>query len=220
MLDFLIRLAATAAFLLITVGGGLTIGMVAEEVDDRVTIAAADAVRADRDYPPANPSNCQREALAAVRSQLPGLDIQWRWADLDSRGAVGTAMLRSRIVMLDPDLACAEVASTAYHEWIHIATVEVYGGPGALTGTVTGNQIDPATGRHFETPVDEVVADCGALLLAAEHGARATRRPYLDRTGGCPAHELELAHQIVTGAGARITSSAAASPTAIGTGAF
>jgi hypothetical protein len=182
---------------------GMTIGTVGEEIDDRVTAASV----ADR-YPVGEPTRCHVRALDDARSRLPGLDIEWRWAELDDRNAIGTALLDSRIVMIDPHIDCTDVPSVAYHEWTHIAQADYYGGGGLLDTTVTSDLVDDATGRPHEVSIHEVVADCAAMLLTDEHGDDPGPRPYMGMLGGCPADMLARAREVITQAGAELTDSA------------
>lgn len=210
MHTFLTRALQSVAFLALLAALGMTIGMVGEELGDRAAAVTADAQRADTDYPAATPDACQTEALRTARSRLPDLGIEWRWADLER--AVGTALLRSRIAMLDPVLDCADVPVVAYHEWTHIATTDYYGGPEMLTGAVVGKQIDPTTKRPFVTDIHEVVADCAGALLAGKFGDRAVYNPYMDRADGCAPGTMALVHEILAHAGVRLP----ADPVALG----
>lgn len=201
------RALQAVAFLALLAALGITIGLVGEELGDRAARVTADAQQVETAYTPATPDACQVAALDTARSRLPGLGIEWRWADLER--AVGTALLRSRVVMLDPELDCADVASTAYHEWVHIATTDYYGGPEMLTGAVVGRQIDPTTNRPFVTDIHEVVADCAATLMAAQWGDRGTLHPYIDRADGCAPNVMALVREILAHEGVRIASPAA-----------
>jgi hypothetical protein len=163
---------------------GMAIGLVVEEIDDRVTAASV----ADR-YPVGDPTRCHVQALDTARSRLPHLDIEWRWAELDARKSVGTAVLPSRVVLLDPQLDCADVPAVAYHEWTHIAQADYYGGDGVPDTTVTSDLLDEETGRPHVVSVHEVVADCAAML------------------GGCPPDMLARAREVITQAGAELTAS-------------
>lgn len=213
------RTLQTVTALLILAALGMTIGMVGEEVTDRAAATAADRVRADRDFPPAAPDGCQTAALADTRAGLPDLGIDWRWADLDDRGAVGTALLRSRIAFLDPDLDCRDIPAVAYHEWTHIAQVDYYGGDGLLGGTITSDLVDEKSGRPHEVAVHEVVADCAAMLLADEHGDAHGPRPYLSMLGGCPPDTMGMARDVVTAAGVELTDSVQVASGSVGSAA-
>lgn len=181
---------------------GMTIGTVAEEIDDRI---AAESF-ADR-FEPGDPTRCHVRALNTTTGRLPDLGIEWRWAELDERKAVGTALLRSRTVLLDPELKCSDVASVAYHEWTHIAQTDYYGGAGMLDSTITSDVVDEETGRPHEVSVPEVVADCAAMLLASEYGDELGPRPYLQMLGGCPPDMVRMAQEIVTHAGVELPES-------------
>lgn len=178
----------------------LTIGLTGRELHDRHEQSSKDREAALTAYPAATPDACDRRALADARRSLPPLDITWRWADLDERGAVGLAYWRSHVVLLDPELDCRDVPAVAYHEWTHIATAVYYGGDRLMDTTVRG-LANPDTGRPHEVPVLELVADCGAALLTAVHGDRFTHHPMLDRAGGCAPDMIERALAVLEAGG-------------------
>lgn len=189
---------------------GMTIGTVGEEIQDRV---AAQSL-ADQ-YPIGDPTRCHVAALHTATERLPDLGIEWRWAELDERKAVGTALLESRVVMLDPELDCADVPSVAYHEWTHIAQADHYGGTATLTATVTSDLVDK-TGHPHKVAVQEVVADCAAMLLADEFGDARGPRPYMAMLGGCPPDMLAMAREVVTSAGVKLAEGGASPLGAVG----
>jgi hypothetical protein len=108
-------------------------------------------------------------------------------------------------VLIDPEITCADVASVAYHEWTHIAQVVYYGGTTTPDGTVVSDLVDGNTGRPYQVPIQELVADCATLLLTDEYGDDLGPRAYLQMTGGCPPDLLAMAREIVTNAGVKLT---------------
>lgn len=201
-----------AAFLIPAVG--LAIGTVGEEIGDRL---AGESIAAQ--YPAGDPTRCHRDALAAATADLPGLGIDWRWADLSSRHAVGTALLQARIGILHAGMDCTEVPGTAWHEWAHFAQADYYGdATTTLRGRVTSDLVDATTKRPFTVAVHEVVADCAAMLLADQYGDRPDRGPYLRMLGGCPPDMLAMAREIVTHAGVTLTAGTSSALGSVGAG--
>lgn len=192
-----VLLLLVAAFLIPALG--LAIGTVGAEIASR---AAAEQAAAE--YPVAHPSPAQAVTLADTINQLPALGAEWRWAELDSRPACGMAILRARIVLLDPGMGC-DLTATIRHEWAHIAQVHYYGGDSTPSGTLVSDQVDPDTGRNYELDVQEIVADCVSYLLTDEAGTAQPGRSYLPRLGGCPPEQLALAREVIEHAGVRLT---------------
>lgn len=179
---------------------GLTIGLVTDELMSRSAPVAADQLTIDS-YPTATPSACQAGALDAARAQLPALGITWSWARIPEADVLARAFLPSRHVVLDPEFRCDTVTTTTYHEWMHVASTEHYGGARTLRGEVVGDSIDPDTGRPWRTATHEVVADCGAALLADHFGTPSDLHVYADRAGGCTPDLTLLALDIVHAGG-------------------
>ena len=192
------NLYRTLAFLvaaLLHPAAGIAVGTVGSEVTHR---AAAEERVAQ--YPVGDPTRCHVRQLAATTHRLPDLGIDWRWADLSSKQAVGTAILSARIVLIDPRLECAEVPGVVVHEWTHIVQADLYGG-GLPDGTLTSDLVDDHTGRRFEVPVQEVVADCAAALLTGAWTGTSDRGPYLRMLGGCPADMAARAREVLAHGG-------------------
>lgn len=189
----------------------ITIGTVGQELAQRASTEESVAV-----YPAATPSLEQAQVLADTLAMVPALGGDWRWAELDSRGSCGLAFHRSRVVLLDPGMKC-ELRSTIFHEWLHLAEIEYYGG-GTPDGTVTSDLLDEDTGKRFVIPVQEVVADCGSLALLDEFGHEPTVHSYLQRLGGCPPDTMALAVEIIEHTGVRLTPGRVHALAAVGAG--
>lgn len=190
---------------------GWTVGTVAAEVAHR-----ASGEQKAAEYPPAYPSIGQVQVLADTIAVVPSLGIDWRWAELDSRPACGTAILAARIVLLDPGMGC-DLRATIRHEWAHIAQVEYYGGDNTPNGTIISDQVDDH-GDPYVLDVQEIVADCASYLLTDEVGGGQPDRSYLPMLGGCPPEMLGLAREIVTHAGVRLTPGTASALGSVGAG--
>lgn len=199
-----------AAFLI--PAAGLAIGTVGAELAYR-----ASAEEAADQYPTAHPSLGQVQVLADTLATVPSLGADWRWADLSSRPACGTAILRGRIVLLDPGMSC-DLAATIRHEWAHIAQVDYYGGDTTPNGTLISDLVDEDTGKHYELDVQEIVADCVSYLLTDEAGITQPDRSYLPMLGGCPAAQLGLAREVVTHAGVTLTPGTSSALGSVGAG--
>lgn len=212
MLTFLIRALALIVPVLLAPALAFTVGSVAGETMYQVSGPST----ADQ-YPVAYPSVGQVQVLADTLSPLPALGGEWRWGELDARGSCAITLARSRVVILDPDMTC-NIRSTIFHEWVHLAQVVYYGGTTTPEGEVVSDIVDEKTGRPYRVPVQEVVADCGSLLLVDKFGGEQPSRSYLPMIGGCPAHLLALAHDVVTNAGVSLPAGRAASLAAIGSG--
>lgn len=179
---------------------GIAIGAVGSEVAHR----AAAEERAAR-YPVGDPTRCHVRALTEATSLVPDLGIDWRWAELDSKGAVGTAILRARIVLIDPEIRCADVAAVAFHEWTHVATATQFGDAAQPpTGTVTSDLVDEETKQPYVVARHEVVADCASALLLDEHGYPPARHVYADMMGGCAPDLMASAREVLGQAGVRL----------------
>lgn len=190
---------------------GLTIGTVAEEITHR-----ASGEQQAAKYPAATASNDQVQVLAATVADVPSLGIDWRWAELDARQACGTAILRARIVLLDPDMSC-DLTATIRHEWAHVAQVDYYGGTTTPSGTIVSDQVDQS-GEPYVLDVQEIVADCASMLLSDEFGDGPADRSYLPMLGGCPPDMLAMAREIVTHAGVQLTPATSSALGSVGAG--
>lgn len=193
---------------------GLAIGTVGEEIGDRL---AGESIAAE--YPAGDPTRCHREALANATAPLPDLGIDWRWADLSSRHATGTALLQAKIGLLHAGMDCVDVPATVWHEWAHFAQARYYGDAATtLDGRIVSDLINDDTGEPFTVAVHEVVADCAAMLLADQYGALPDRGPYLAMLGGCPPDMLAMARDIIGHAGVTLHPGTASPLAAVGAG--
>lgn len=211
MLTFITRTLAAFATLALLGAFAITIGTVGAEITDRTRVESAIA-----EFPAATPSADQVRMLDDTLALVPALGTQWRWAELDSRGSCGLTYHRSRTVLLDPGMKC-NLRGTILHEWMHLAEIEYYGG-NTPEGTLTSDLLDEDTGRQYVIPVQEVVADCGSLLLLDEFGFKPVTHSYLQRLGGCPPDTLALAREIALDAGVRLTSGNAFALASVGAG--
>jgi hypothetical protein len=193
---------------------GWTIGTVAEEVAYR-----AGGEQAAAEYPVGDPTRCHVRALNDATALVPDLGIDWRWAELDSKKAVGTAILRARIVLIDPEIDCADVAQVAFHEWTHIAVARQLGDAAQPpTGTVTSDLVDDKTGKPFVVDRHEIVADCASLLLLDEYGYPPAWHVYAGMVGGCSPDLLTSAAEVIERAGVKLTDGTATALGSVGAG--
>lgn len=134
-----------------------------------VSAATADDVLVQRALTPTAVSACNSRALGGTLENMPNLGTRWVWANTPDPVA-GWAFAGQNLVVLDPGHDCGWTPVVALHEWFHIATYQAYGE--MPSGSIGGEK------------VSELIADCGAKLLAERFGYPIYTN-YADRVGGC-----------------------------------
>lgn len=102
-------------------------------------------------------------------------------------GASGLAFSRVGMAAVNPDIPCWDVATTVRHEWMHLQEARHY-----------GEQAEAVLGSRERI---ELVADCGAMMLADGH-TNSSFYPYVrasiqNRGVGCLPADLQVAAALI-----------------------
>ena len=127
------------------------------------------------DVVPAEPSAC--EITIQGQTVLPyDTDYEWGYA---KQYDAGDTWLQRRQVTIANDIPCAYVEFVIRHEWMHTA-------------------MPAATTDYNGQPLDEVIADCGALMSLQIPGQQPWTA-YATSAGGCTPELYAMADRVIQG---------------------